>query len=84
MIELLVGKDKVVIDDDNNVICNNAELKRGIERLTLGGYPTIDGPVLLVQCVIFDFGGTIVGDDPAYTWMAKTRKPYLGSPDLIY
>ena len=84
MIELLVGKDKVVIDDNNNVICNNAELKRGIERITFAGYPTIDDHVLLVQCVIFDFGGTIVGDDPKYTWMAKTRKPFLGAWDLIY
>ena len=84
MIELLVGTDKVVIDDNNNVICNNAELKKDIERLNVFPEPTLDPHALLVQSVIYDFGGTIVGDDPAYTWMAKTRRPFQTSPDLIY
>ena len=84
MIELLVGKDKVVIDDNNNVICNNAELKKAIENLTFASLPTLDDHVVRVQCVIYDFGGTIVGDDPAYTWMAKTRRAFQTSPDLLY
>ena len=84
MIELLVGTDKVVIDDNNKVICDNAELKKDIERLSFGGIPTLDDHTLLVQCVLYDFKGTIVGDDPAYTWMAKTRRAFLTSPELIY
>lgn len=84
MIELLVGTDKVVIDDNNNVICNNAKLKKDIERLNVFTDPQLDEHTVLVQSVIYDFGGTIVGDDPAYTWMAKTRRPFLTSPDLIY
>ena len=84
MIELLVGTDKVVIDDNNNVICNNAELKKDIEQLNFATPPQLDEHTVLVQSVIYDFGGTIVGDDPAYTWMAKTRRAFQTSPDLIY
>lgn len=83
MITLLVGTDEVVIDG-RNVICNNAELKRDIDEHNIGDIPSWDMHYWLVQSVIDEFGGTIVGDDPAYAGMTKTRRLSPTEPRLVY
>ena len=84
MIELLVGTDKVFINGKGEVICNNLELKKDIERAFIPDINDIPDQIILTRLVMNKFGGTIVGDDPAYNWMKETTGSKPSKVDLVY
>ena len=71
MIELLVGTDKVVIDNKNRVICGNAKPKEAIE-FEFVELPGVSDLLNLVRIVIHKFGGKIQGDNPDYAWVQNS------------